>query len=75
MMFLRRNIMPFLSLILLVCACDTPVAVKKSCGDGFIDPGEACDGDNLPARGIASSSANTRPPSPGGRIPLTPSVG
>ncbi|MBU1510633.1 hypothetical protein KKD52_09765, partial [Myxococcota bacterium] len=50
MMFLRRTVMPLLSLIILVCACDTPVEVKQSCGDGFIDPGEECDGDNLATR-------------------------
>lgn len=29
-------------------ACDAPVRVKASCGDGYLDPGEACDGANLP---------------------------
>ncbi len=29
-------------------SCETPVTVEKRCGDGFLDPGEACDADNVP---------------------------
>jgi len=30
-----------------ILACDTPVTNADSCGDGFLDPGEDCDGDEL----------------------------
>ena len=31
-------------LLVVLTACDDPVTVKDPCGDGFIDPGEQCDG-------------------------------
>ena len=37
-----------LSFVTLFCACDTKVKNVDSCGDGFLDPGEECDGANLP---------------------------
>ncbi len=36
-----------LALVLGLVACDTEVKKVDSCGDGFIDPGEACDGAEL----------------------------
>ncbi len=34
-------------LLFLLSACKTTVTTKGSCGDGFLDPGEACDGSEL----------------------------
>jgi len=33
---------------LVLAACEAPVKVEERCGDGFLDPGEACDADNVP---------------------------
>jgi len=38
----------FLVSPILLSACDSDVVNKASCGDGFIDPGEECDGEILP---------------------------
>ncbi len=43
---LARTII-FPALWLLACGCDDQVTVQDSCGDGFVDPGEQCDGANL----------------------------
>ncbi|MBU1243987.1 DUF4215 domain-containing protein [Myxococcota bacterium] len=51
-----KNIL-FLSFFLCVlplCGCDDGVKVEESCGDGFVDPGEECDGDNLQEQTCAS---------------------
>jgi len=37
----------FMTFFLLGAACDDSVTVKDSCGDGFVDPDEQCDGANL----------------------------
>ena len=50
MTFLRRFFLPVLSILLLWTACETPVEVKKACGDDFVDPGEECDGDQVPTQ-------------------------
>lgn len=34
----------FASLSLSLMACDDGITVEKTCGDGFLDPGEECDG-------------------------------
>lgn len=36
--------------LLLMIACETPVTTMKTCGDGFLDPGEECDGSDLPVQ-------------------------
>ncbi len=33
--------------LFVIAACDDPVVTKDPCGDGFLDPGEQCDGDDL----------------------------
>ncbi len=47
----------FLFLVLLLItafSCKTQVKVTDRCGDGFIDPGEECDGSELPAADCAA---------------------
>ena len=46
---MRRAYLPriMLFLALALIACDTKVKATDSCGDGFLDPGEACDGADL----------------------------
>ncbi|MBU1410415.1 hypothetical protein KKC22_02745, partial [Myxococcota bacterium] len=53
----------FLSTFSLI-ACDTKVKVKDACGDGFVDPGEQCDGADLAGATCASLgfySVSTQP--------------
>ncbi len=42
-----RRFQWFMMLALLVLGCETKVKTQDSCGDGFQDPGEACDGSDL----------------------------
>ncbi len=44
-----RFSVPFLLLFVLL-SCDTQTTTVKSCGDGFLDPGEQCDGNQIPAQ-------------------------
>jgi len=36
--------------VLTLASCEAPVKVTETCGDQFIDPGEECDGANLPVQ-------------------------
>ena len=40
----RTILLTLLTLCLILTACDTETKSVDSCGDGFLDPGEACDG-------------------------------
>ena len=46
---MSRATMPWVILLFALSpfACDTKVKTNDSCGDGFLDPGEACDGADL----------------------------
>jgi len=44
---MRKFLFSICMLGLLVGGCDDGVKVKDSCGDNFVDPGEACDGNAL----------------------------
>ena len=49
---MKNPIQPFACLLLLLlcgpfAGCDAPVTNADACGDGFLDPGEDCDGDRL----------------------------
>jgi len=51
---MKKTLSPFSSnwsvcacLLVLISACDTPIAVQETCGDQLADPGEECDGDDL----------------------------
>ncbi|MBU1244586.1 SUMF1/EgtB/PvdO family nonheme iron enzyme [Myxococcota bacterium] len=43
----RTILLPLLTVCLMLIACDTKTKTVNSCGDGFLDPGEACDGDQM----------------------------
>jgi formylglycine-generating enzyme required for sulfatase activity len=45
---MRRMMIPVFALVLLG-ACDTNTKTVDACGDGFLDPGEACDGGQMTA--------------------------
>ncbi|MBU1511293.1 hypothetical protein KKD52_13110, partial [Myxococcota bacterium] len=50
---MRRTMLTLLTLTViapwLLGACDTKTKTVDSCGDGFLDPGEACDGSQMTA--------------------------
>ncbi|MBU1245153.1 hypothetical protein KJ612_18265, partial [Myxococcota bacterium] len=47
---MKKLLMAMLILIPALIACNAKVKTKDSCGDGFIDPGEGCDGASLPVQ-------------------------
>ena len=47
---MRRTLFTILTIVpLLLAACDTKTKTVDACGDGFLDPGEACDGSQMSA--------------------------
>jgi len=47
---MRTLLFLFLPTLAVFAACKTQVTTTGTCGDDFIDPGEACDGSQLPVR-------------------------
>lgn len=45
---MTRYALSILCLMSIVSACKTTVKTLDACGDGFLDPGEQCDGSSLP---------------------------
>ncbi|MBU1241740.1 SUMF1/EgtB/PvdO family nonheme iron enzyme [Myxococcota bacterium] len=45
----RTTLLTLLAVCLMLVACDTKTKSVDSCGDGFVDPGEECDGSEMTA--------------------------
>ncbi len=43
----RSAILPLIALSIVLAACDEKIADSDTCGDGVLDPGEACDGESF----------------------------